>query len=318
VIWLTWRQHRLQLACAAGLLVVLGAAAALTGARMSDFFATSGLDACLTTGGDCQGLSLQFRERFSGLLNGLGYLNLLPLLIGFFWGAPLLAREVEHGTHRLVWTQTTGRGRWLAVKLTALVAATVLAALAASQLMSWWLTPFERLDTLSRMSPDTFELRGALPIAYTLFALALGAAAGALVRRTLPAMAITLAGFVAVRWTIATRRDDLVDPLRITYPAGTQSPRADLGDWILYDRSGFIDAHGQRVSFGRIDQFCPPDKATVKMPIDCLRDHGLQRMDLYHPDSHFWALQTTESAIFLTLAAVLLAVTVTWTLRRLS
>ena len=41
----------------------------------------------------------------------------LPALIGLFWGAPLIARELEAGTHRLVWNQSVTRGRWLAVKL---------------------------------------------------------------------------------------------------------------------------------------------------------------------------------------------------------
>lgn len=318
MVWLTWRQHRVQLACAAGLLALLAAVTAVIGMRMSGFFHSSGLDVCLAGGGDCQVLSLEFRERYSGLLNGLVYLNALPLLVGLFWGAPLLARELEHGTHRLVWTQTAGRGRWLAVKLAALVAATVLVAVAASQLLSRWFTPFDRLDTLSRMSPDTFELRGTLPVAYALFAFALGAAAGATMRRTLPAMAVTLAGFVAARWAVGARRDHLVAPLRVTYPPGSPSPRTGRGDWVLHGDSGFVDPHGQLVSLGRVDQVCPPDPASFKAPTACLRGHGFQRMDLYHPDSHFWALQGIESAIFLTLAAALLALTVVWTLRRLS
>ena len=41
----------------------------------------------------------------------------LPALIGLFWGAPLIARELEAGTHRLVWNQSITRTRWLAVKL---------------------------------------------------------------------------------------------------------------------------------------------------------------------------------------------------------
>jgi hypothetical protein len=29
----------------------------------------------------------------------------VPLLLGLFWGAPLLAKEFEDGTHSLAWTQ---------------------------------------------------------------------------------------------------------------------------------------------------------------------------------------------------------------------
>ena len=40
-----------------------------------------------------------------------------PLLVGLFWGAPVLAREFERGTHRLAWTQSVPRRAWLVVKL---------------------------------------------------------------------------------------------------------------------------------------------------------------------------------------------------------
>ena len=41
----------------------------------------------------------------------------LPALVGAFWGAPLVARELESGTYRLAWAQSVTRTRWLAVKL---------------------------------------------------------------------------------------------------------------------------------------------------------------------------------------------------------
>ena len=44
-------------------------------------------------------------------------LAVAPALIGVFWGAPLVARELEAGTHRLAWTQSVTRTRWLAIKL---------------------------------------------------------------------------------------------------------------------------------------------------------------------------------------------------------
>ena len=40
-----------------------------------------------------------------------------PAIVGIFWGAPLIARELETGTHRLVWNQTVTRTGWLATKL---------------------------------------------------------------------------------------------------------------------------------------------------------------------------------------------------------
>jgi hypothetical protein len=125
------------------------------------------------------------------------------------------------------------------------------------------------------------------------------------VRRTLPAMAVT--------WPGSSPSGG-----RVTYPPATLSPRTGRGDWVLQSDSGFVDAHGQLVPFSRMGQVCPADPATFEVPTGCLRGHGLQRMDLHHSDSHNWALQGAESAIFRTLAAVLLALTVAVTLRRLS
>jgi ABC-type transport system involved in multi-copper enzyme maturation permease subunit len=35
----------------------------------------------------------------------------IPALLGMFWGAPLIARELESGTYRLAWTQSVTRRR---------------------------------------------------------------------------------------------------------------------------------------------------------------------------------------------------------------
>ena len=56
---------------------------------------------------------------------------------------------------------------------------------------------------LDAFDPDRFDIIGIVPVAYALFAMALGIAAGTLLRRTLPAMAITFARFVAARAVIA-------------------------------------------------------------------------------------------------------------------
>jgi hypothetical protein len=48
----------------------------------------------------------------------------------------------------------------------------------------------------------------------------------------------------------------------------------------------------------------------------CLASHGYHQVDVYQPASRFWAFQGIESAIFLGLAAALLAVTFYWVTRR--
>ena len=49
----------------------------------------------------------------------------MPVFIGVFWGAPLVARELETGTFRLAWTQSVTRTRWFAIKLTVVGASAV-------------------------------------------------------------------------------------------------------------------------------------------------------------------------------------------------
>ena len=129
----------------------------------------------------------------------LGVLVLVaPALIGMFWGAPLVAREFEDGTFRLAWTQSVTRTRWMAVKLAVVGLASMGAAGLFSLVVTWWSSPLDRAD-LNQFA--TFDQRGIAPIGYAAFAFTLGVLAGALIRRTLPAMFVTLAVFVAVRLT---------------------------------------------------------------------------------------------------------------------
>jgi ABC-type transport system involved in multi-copper enzyme maturation permease subunit len=69
--------------------------------------------------------------------------GLVPALIGAFWGAPLVARELENGTHRLAWNQSVPRRRWLAVKLTVLGLAAMAVAGTLSTLLTWATAPVD-------------------------------------------------------------------------------------------------------------------------------------------------------------------------------
>ena len=121
-----------------------------------------------------------------------------PAIIGVFWGAPLVARELEAGTHRLAWTQSVTRTRWLATKLgvTTLAAAATVGLLTFA--VTWWSQPLDgALSSTqgglpSRITPVTFAMRGVVPVGYAVFAVVLGATLGAVFRRSLPAMAVTL------------------------------------------------------------------------------------------------------------------------------
>jgi hypothetical protein len=181
--------------------------------------------------------------------------QVLPALIGLFWGAPLISRELEAGTHRLVWNQSITRTRWLAVQL----GLTGLAAMAAAGLgtlaVTWWSSPIDKSAAdFPRMAPLLFDARGIVPVAYAAFAFTLGVTVGMLVRRTVPAMAITLAAFVAVQVAMPLLvRPHLLPPTRATVEittsnldglqAGPNGPMRVLakasaaGAWLLYQPS---------------------------------------------------------------------------------
>ena len=67
----------------------------------------------------CQDAVNTFNGLDNFLSNGI-ILQVFPVLIGAFIGAPLLAREMETGTFRYAWTQGFGRWRWTLAKLVAL------------------------------------------------------------------------------------------------------------------------------------------------------------------------------------------------------
>ena len=125
-----------------------------------------------------------------------------PALVGVFWGAPLLARELETGTFRLVWTQSVTRRRWLAVKLGLVGGASVAVAGLLGWVVTWWSVPVDRVNLDRFSSPLIFSERGLVPLGYAAFAFALGVVLGLLLRRTVPAMAATLAVFVGARLAV--------------------------------------------------------------------------------------------------------------------
>lgn len=315
MLWLTWRQHRHQVLVTAALLSALAAFFVVTRLQMAADLQHSTLGSCLAQHGDCNLLSQDFRASYGGLLTFVTYLQLAPMLAGLFLGAPLIGRELEHGTHRLAWTQSIGIGRWLAVKLAFLSCLVAGAACVIAVLASWWFQPFNQVQGLSRVQLDEFSLQGLAPVAYAMFAFALGTAAGALLHRTLPAMAVTLAGYLAARISFDDLRSRLLAPERLSYPVGQTSPRAGRGDWILQN-SGWSDPHGRALSGADIQHLCGRSLQPGFGP--CLTGHHIQRLDLYQPLHRFWALQGIEAGIYLALTTALLALAAYWTLRRIA
>jgi len=98
----------------------------------------------------------------------------------------------------LAWNQSVTRTRWLAVKLGLVGVASMATAGLFSLMVTWWAAPIDKV-VMNRITPELFPARGIAPIGYAAFAFALGVAAGVLVRRTVPAMAVTLAIFALIQ-----------------------------------------------------------------------------------------------------------------------
>jgi hypothetical protein len=318
MIWLTWRQHRKQ---AFFTLLGFAALAALMvpiGLSMRHTFADLGLAECVrqlsdpdvaaATRNSCDAGFNRFTNQYGSLNLVAVLLITLPVLVGLFWGAPLVAREVEHGTHRFVWTQGVGRTRWALVKFGLVGAAVVALAVCYGLGMSWWINPLTHAAREGRFGLIVFDLQGVVPIAYTLFAVALGIFTGTVWKRMLPAMGITLAGFIGVRAAVAILARPHYQPARtLTFPIeGIGEPTTDRGDWIL--SMGVRNADGTMVAADtRI--MCPPGG---KGPDGraCGAELGLgpgaYNWQLYQPAGRFWLFQGIETGIFVALAALLL------------
>lgn len=246
MIPLTWRQFRTAAVVAAGALLVAAVIAAVTGPDLAHAYAAT-LDACRRAG-DCPSATAAFARTDSALANAFGTLvTFVPALVGVFWGAPLVAREIEAGTFPLVWTQSVTRTRWLLVKLAVLGLASALVAGLLSLAVTWWARP---LDDAAASVYATFGQRDVAPIGYALFAFALGVTAGTLVRRTVPAMAVTLFAFVTVRvCTTYGLRPRMFAPRHLTFaldPNSTGlgsevSPSIMLNSWFNGGKSSALD-----------------------------------------------------------------------------
>ena len=354
MIWLTWRQFRAQAITAAAALAVFAIVLAATASDLSSMYNSSGLTTC--HGDACAGLASAFLSNLASggggfLIPGstyaiLYFLSILVILIapaitGVFWGAPLIARELEAGTFRLTWNQSMTRTRWLTAKLALTGVAAMAVAEAVSLIQAWWAAPIGKAVGLgggssifseTRFGVFVFPTHGITPLGYAAFGFVLGVTAGLLIRRAIPAMAITLAIFAAIQFiTPLWIRPHLFPTSQTTATiaaAGANvslraNPRLMLtasvvpgqpGAWIISSEG--VNPAGQQVS--TIPAACEPvisdtlgsHRGTAGGPGSaavntCVASHGIRVAESYQPASHYWPLQWSEIGMFLALALAL-------------
>src|SRR3984885_741359 len=213
MIRLSMLQLRVQAITAAVALIAFAALLAPTGPPLASLYAASGLRGCQPA--SCSQRASSFLQQVNSTgpyatvdLLSIIIIALTPAITGLFWGAPLLARKLETGTFALAWSQSVTRARWLAVKLTVGGLAAMAVTEALRLLFAWWAATLSRAAGLggsenglamSQFNPLAFVTHGITPLGYAAFAFTLGVTAGALIRRTVPAMAVTLAIFAALQ-----------------------------------------------------------------------------------------------------------------------
>jgi hypothetical protein len=314
MIWLTWRQHRYQLFAALAVLTTLAVGYAALRASLVSYVQHSGLRSCLALPDEgCGHLISGLVDHYPGLLNLLPYLNLLPAVAGVFVGATVVTRELDQGTHRLVWTQSISRRRWLLTKLALLATGALVVGLVFGALNRWFLAPYNQGAAVSSVAQDFVGLTGVAPAATVLFAVALGTAAGAVIRRPLPAMAVTLIGFVTLRLVWESLRYRLFPPLHTLADLGSGGPGPGRYDWVL-QVSPWADASGAPIDDATLNGWCGQAPAKPAF-LDCLSAHDVHQATYWEPVSRYWTFQWLDVAVFGGAAVALLALTVVLTLR---
>jgi ABC-type transport system involved in multi-copper enzyme maturation permease subunit len=194
MIWLAWRQFRVQAAVGLFVLIVFAALFGVTHSHVLHLYNTA-VKPCGKVG-DCHSVTNAFLNHYDFYEHLVQFSIAAPALIGAFWGAPLVAREFESGTIRLTWTQSEMRVKWLAAKLAVAGAASAIFVGLFSLMATWWSSSW---DQVNGDPYSTFDVRNIVPVGYALFAFALGVALGVLIKRTLPAMAATFVTYGVVR-----------------------------------------------------------------------------------------------------------------------
>ena len=314
MIWLSWRQQRLESVLTATLLILVAALLVPLGLHIASVYSSSGTAACVShsaaNGSGCGGIVNDFLHRFEHAGPIIPWLNFLPGLAGVLFAAPLVL-ELEHGTFRFTWTQSITLRRWLTTKLLITYGSGLLAATALTVLMTWWRQPLDAIQ--GRMEPNVFDFEGIVPYAYTLFAISLALALGIFTRRVIVATGGALLGYFALRIGIQSwLREHYLAPVRVVWKAGTPGPRGLDHAWNLL--SGPSDAHGSPLP---ARAFVRCMGASKQQTGACLNAHHIYNLASYQPANRFWLFQGIEAAIFTGLAATLIIAAAWWLRHRI-
>ena len=326
--WVTWRQHRAALIGAAAFLGAIAVYLAVTGHQIRQAYGALVAAGCPQAGTlpACQSLDqgfLSFYGTTSGPVGASGLnaqtvpfmLLAVPVLLGAFVGAPVLARELESGTFRFAWTQGAGRLRLAAARLIPLAVLLTAAAYGLSALFSWYFTPFLRFGNTGGYPMQLFGNLGVDFAAWALFSFTLAAFLGVLLRRAVAATAVSLAVTTVLDVvTMMALRQHLVTPATVTGagPVG-------VGNWVL--GNWFTNPSGAQVSTSTVDNLFAQSQGGHAMITPqalttwAAQNHYTQWWS-YQPAARWWQLQLIEGAWLLAASLLLITATILLIRRR--
>jgi ABC-type transport system involved in multi-copper enzyme maturation permease subunit len=340
--WLVWQQHRKQFLIFGILAIIFAAVVIPSGVHMWQTYqqALANCDAQ----NNCNLLSSTlFKHGFEHAMFLIvkAVMIALPIVLGVFWGVPLIAKEYIDGTNKLIWTQSVSRKTWLTAKLAWVLGVTVVVAGVFAAIATWWSQTGNTLYN-DRFNALNFGVQGIAPIGYAVFAVALGILVGVWLKRTFVALGVMLAILLAVQ---------LAFPLAIRQhyiPAKTASitlkdsnsnvsqppmPENNKGAWVISGQ--VVDGSGKPINWSNPPQACRADapgpnqtaadraKGVALKPGDaivgadggapssflCLKEHGYSWSVRYQASDEYWKFQLIETGIYILFAVMCLGLT---------
>ncbi|MEH0577606.1 MULTISPECIES: hypothetical protein [Streptomyces] len=302
------RVHRAALVVWAGLVVVLGGWLVwITEATGED--ARAAAETCDRMGPDLCDTTISWTG-YSVTVDWIGLLiSYLFLAVAAYAGGALIGRELESGTARFAWTQGVSPTRWLAAKLAVPALVVTVGATALVPVYRWAWSANQDPQYHGWMSDDAYLSRGPATVAYALCALAIGAVTALLLRRALPALAVSVVATGLLGYVVAQLRASFWPTVTVTAgQSGVLDP--PMSAWEV--ESGVL-VHGSRVPSLDVTKCYGGSTARTR---GCFDDLGVTGFyTTYHPESHYWPLHLVETGIVLAVTAAVTAAAF-WLLRR--